>query len=499
MPRFSTSSPEKTAALPGRDRLFLALLAVLSVAGYLFISQRYYRVGFPLDDAWIHQVYARTLIEHGEWAFRPGQPSAGSTSPLWSVLLAVGFPLRLAPYCWAYLIGGFLLWGIALAVEKGVRQAIPAYRPPFPFAGALLTLEWHLVWAAVSGMETLLYGTLVTVILLSLMAESRRYVQTGFLIGISLWVRPDGITLLAPAVLTALLAERRWRQRGYALLGLFLGCGALILAYLVFNLTLSGVPWPNTFYAKQAEYAVLRQAPLLKRYFNQWLPPLTGAGILLLPGAIVWLVVAWRRRAWGALAGMFWFVAYLGLYAWRLPVTYQHGRYVMPAMGIFFAWGLLGLWRLATTPASPRGARLAVMGWRIGVYALVLLFWVQGGLAYARDVAFIESEMVATARWVEAHLPPQALVAAHDIGALGYFDSHPLLDLAGLVSPQVIPFLRDEARLAQYLDEQAVDYLVVFPDWYPSLTAGRAPIFETHAPYAPAQGGTNMAVYRWKP
>ena len=105
--------------------------------------------------------------------------------------------------------------------------------------------------------------------------------------------------------------------------------------------------------------------------------------------------------------------------------------------------------------------------------------------------------MVTTARWVSANLPPSALVAAHDIGALGYFGGHNLVDLAGLVSPEVIPFLRDEKRIAAYLDKNQVDYLVSFPSWYPSLTQGLRPIFTTGAPYAPALGADNMAVYSW--
>ncbi len=493
------SNPERSPLLSIRDRFVLAILVLCAVGGYLLMSREYCCIGFPLDDAWIHQTYARNLAERGEWAFRPGQPSAGSTSPLWSAVLAIGFWLDMAPYPWAYLLGTVLLWGVVLAVEAGIRQAIPSYRPRFPWAGALIALEWHFVWAAASGMETIFYGALVTWTLLSLMKDKRSYVTTGLLIGIGIWVRPDGITLLGPAALTALLAEHVWRKRFRALLDLFIGSGTPFLFYLLFNVRLNGAPWPNTFYAKQAEYAILRQAPLLERYAEQWLQPLVGVGAFLLPGAVLWLVVVWRRRDWHTLAAMVWFAAYLGLYAWLLPVTYQHGRYVMPAMGIFFVWGLLGLWRLATTPASPRLVRSLLVGWRAGIYLLALLFWIQGGMAYARDVAFIESEMVATARWVNEKLPDDVLIAAHDIGALGYFDSHPLLDLAGLVSPQVIPFLRDETRLAAYLDAQGADYLVVFPDWYPSLVANREPVFVTNAPYAPAQGGTNMAVYRWGP
>ena len=64
-------------------------LALFSVGLYVFLASRTQAVGFPLDDAWIHQTYARNLAELGEWSFVPGVISAGSTSPLWTFLLAL--------------------------------------------------------------------------------------------------------------------------------------------------------------------------------------------------------------------------------------------------------------------------------------------------------------------------------------------------------------------------------------------------------------------------
>jgi hypothetical protein len=117
--------------------------------------------------------------------------------------------------------------------------------------------------------------------------------------------------------------------------------------------------------------------------------------------------------------------------------------------------------------------------------------------SYNQDVRIIESEMVDTAKWVAINIPGNELIATHDVGALGYFGDHKLVDMAGLISPEVIPFLRNEAALTDYLDSKGVSYLVTFPDFYPTLTSGLQPVFSTGAPYSPAQGGTNMVVYRW--
>jgi hypothetical protein len=186
------------------------------------------------------------------------------------------------------------------------------------------------------------------------------------------------------------------------------------------------------------------------------------------------------------------------LYALRLPVTYQHGRYVMPAMPVYFIWGLAGVALLLERPAPALVRRLLGRAWLISIAVVLGLFYILGANAYHNDIAVIEGEMVATARWVRSNTPPSALIAAHDIGALGYFAERRLLDLAGLVSPEVIPFIRDEARLAAYLDERQADYLITFPGWYPSLVSQAQPVYISPGMASPAQGGENMVVYLWR-
>lgn len=481
---------------PDRRAFILAGACILSLGIYLLASRLYYRPGFPLDDAWIHQTYARNLAWRGEWAFLPGRPSAGSTSPLWSVLLVPGHFPGLGPYAWTYVLGALILWALAMLSEAAVEAWVPAYRPRFPWAGTFVALEWHLVWAAGSGMETLLAALLATFVLIQIAGGSRHHFGLGLLIGLSVWVRPDGVTLLGPAAVAALLGASGWGRRLRALGSLGIGFGSLFALYLLFNLALAGSPWPSTFYAKQAEYAVYQQMPLLRRLGEQAVQPLVGAGVALLPGAVLLMVGAVRRKRWGVLLAAVWCLGYLALYAWRLPVTYQHGRYVMPAVPVFFLMGLSGL--AEYTSRRWRGYGWMVPpAWKLTVGLLVVVFWGRGAYTYAQDVAFIESEMVQTARWVAEHLPSDALVAAHDIGALGYFGDHELIDLAGLVSPEVIPFLRDEDRLQAYLTSRGADALVVFPGWYPSLTRDRQPVYVTGSPFTPVMGGENMAVYLW--
>ena len=92
-----------------RAVLIIVLLAGLSISVYQIASLYTFRVGFPLDDAWIHQTYARNLAERGEWAFLPGIQSAGSTAPMWTSVMALGQLLGINAITWANLVGLSLL------------------------------------------------------------------------------------------------------------------------------------------------------------------------------------------------------------------------------------------------------------------------------------------------------------------------------------------------------------------------------------------------------
>ena len=494
MARVSTKS---TNELSSRDLILIAGAVVLIAVIYLLTSQFTYGIGFPLDDSWIHQTYARNLALRGEWAFRPGIPSAGSTSPLWSVLLAIGFLLRLSPYIWTYLLGVVILFVLAVVCEWTVRKLVSSYRPRFPWVGIFIAFEWHLAWAAMSGMETLLHGLIVTIVLVLLMTNTPRYLTLGLLTGLAAWVRPDGLTLLGPVLMTNLFVEQNAPSRLTSITKYLIGFGSLFVPYLLFNLAIGGTPMPNTFYAKQAEYIDWQALPIYNRLGQLLLQLLVGPSLVLLPGVIGWLVKSIRQKMWGSLASLIWCVGYFGLYILRLPL-YQHGRYIMPAMPIFFLFGLLAFAEFDKGRLFDRYHWIAQTIWRASVIMLSVSFVILGAGSYAEDVAVIESEMVAAAKWVAANLPQDALIAAHDIGALGYFDDHELIDLAVLASPDVIPFIRDEPRLANYLDQRGADYLIAFPDFYPLLTGSAESVFVTNSAITLGLGEKNMAVYLWK-
>ncbi|MBK8976178.1 MAG: hypothetical protein IPM29_09640 [Planctomycetes bacterium] len=109
-------------------------------------------------------------------------------------------------------------------------------------------------------------------------------------------------------------------------------------------------------------------------------------------------------------------------------------------------------------PAAP--PLVAVIPWLLVALAL-------GGARHAMGVADTYDLNVRMAEEVRRLVPPGDTVACHDLGALGYFADRPLLDLAGLGSPEVAFRPRAAGQLPDrlaILRERKPRWLCVTPD-----------------------------------
>jgi hypothetical protein len=488
----------KTVNLIPKKLIWLGAIALFIACACILTSNHTNGLGFPLDDAWIHQTYARNLVLYGQWVFTPGVLSAGSTSPLWTVVLAIGYLLRINPYFWTFLLGGICIYLIGGVGEMIFGMEFPWYAHSLPWVGLFLIGEWHLVWAAFSGMETLLFSLVIVGVFLLLLSGQPRWGLIGLIIGLAVWIRPDGITLLGPVLFTIWLKQEPWGQKIRNTIALIPGVGFCIIGYFWFNHSLSGTWMPNTFYAKQLEYGVYQHISWLERWFSLIKQPFIGAGVILVPGFIYEAIISIKSRNWVILAGILWVVGYLTLYSFSLPVFYQHGRYQIPVMPLCYIISIIGFKKLIDNHLFHKRYFVVKTVWLFSLAVAWISFLTIGIKTYATDVAIINTEMVNSALWINTNTNKDAKIAAHDIGALGYFGEREIIDLAGLVSPQVIPFIRDEGRLATFLDSQKVDYLMTFPGWYPQLIKQGNLVYKTGSTFSPEQGGENMQIYKWK-
>lgn len=500
-----------------------ALVVLMGVGMYLGLVGWQGSLGFPLDDAWIHQTYARNLVRNGRWEFVSGVVSAGSTSPLWTLLLALGYLFRIPYLWWAYLWGTISLFLLCWGGMRFWRLLWPDKAEKDWMAGLILAGTWPFIWAAVSGMETIFFAALGLTIL-SIYAAAMvmdEWVSIkwlgllGVLCGLLILTRPDGLVLFMLVVLGVMLLPGSQMQRmKYG--GVVVGTAVFILVpYFGFNLFTSGNIWPNTFYAKQTEYAALLSVPLMTRLIQMltfsvggpasgW-RGMSGAHLLLVPGLLVagWQAVKidWSRKKVVATLPLLWAGSHIFLYAWRLPLTFQHGRYLLAAFPVWILYGLAG-WQhvlFFRSPSRPMWIVQQVSRWTFA--GLLAFFVLLGARAYADDVAFIEGEMVTMAGWIAENTSETAVIASHDIGAIGYFAERPLLDLAGLISPDIIPLLDNESAMVDYILNSQAQYLVSAPGWpyETAVTTGQMQrLFSTNYTWTVENGRNNMTIYLLK-
>ncbi len=509
MPRPAPSVSRSSPWVPG----LLAAAAVVAAAAYA-LSAAYVvggRPGFPLDDAWIHLSFARNLAAGHGLSIVPGEPVAGSTAPLWTALAALGVSAALDGILWMQILGTALhALGVVLswrlARELGLSAGLSA------LAGSLVAVTAWMAWSAVSGMEIPLFVVLsVGGLLLHLeeRADTDRPRLSLAVFGLSVLARPEGLLLLSCALADGLLV---WRRRGAgglewagrralaparppgSLLGsLFrkqgppLGLAALaFVPVAAWYAWIGGSPLPTTFAAK------------------------SGGGGLHLPDLHYLYVAAgvfFRPQPWVALfapAGVVALVRRLGtprdrgllpaLWLVGLPLAYSclspaeggplignFGRYLFPLFPVLVVLGVLGMEPVAEALGTGRGRSwprkaLALAGVLLVLTPAVIAL-ARGATLYARNVLDVESGDVRMARWLAERLPPEAVVATMDIGALSALLPNRIVDLAGIADPRVLGAIsRAKARggtwqdgVLAFIAERRPDYLVVFPDWLTSV------------------------------
>lgn len=472
----------------------LACLGYLATEAWLLSGD----LGFPLDDSWIHLQFARNLAAGQGLSYNAGQLVTGSTAPLWTALLALLFYLPGNVIVWTKLLGlAFHLASVAatwrLARELGLDRGLASL-------AAVLTLStsW-LAWSALSGMEIPLFVFLsLSGMILHLReraAPGRPPISAG-VFAVAALARPEGLLLLVLALIDRCLLFNReeegalaWRQP--PLQNVLAGAALAVCALagpILFYRWAGGSFLPTTFAAKGGELRrFLPDLPYIYTILGILFRPqpymvlLSGAGIVAL------LERLGTPRDRGLLPAL-WLVGLPLAYSTLSPggskslLVGNFGRYYFPFFPVLVVLGVLGLERAA----AALGPRLRAGRLRLPVRALltVLILWptlstlVQGAGRYAQNVANVQDSDVAVARWLAPRLHPEAVLAVNDIGALKFLLPNRIIDLAGITNPEIRREVNRaisqnrpwEPVMAEEIAKRQPDYLVIFPEWFPTLS-----------------------------
>jgi hypothetical protein len=463
------------------------LVVLLLTTGVLSCSWIYRE--FAQDDAFITYRYARNLVNGHGFVYNPGENILGTTTPLYTLLLAslgklTGQDIQLI----SHLVSTFSLWlaGVTLyylGKESGILLA----------AATALVFTTNAFLITAIGMETLLLLALMLLALKSYLSE--RFCLTGFLLGLLLLTRYEMI-LFAGLLGTHFLIRRRklpvW----------LLGSVVVALPWLTYAWCTFGHVMPQSALTKLAGRATGHGYPFAVGAILWWhVYTLQNLGYyLLVPLILLGAYSAVRRRleSQGYSLLLAWSVIYFlaasltaGSFSW------YYGP-LIPGISILLVWGTRFLASLGSLDHLRPSIRILQMTLfalvTLGILVLQASSWVAFWTSYqgeVKDTRYVLYRQVA--QWLDQHANDHEILATEEIGALGYYTDLRIVDLYGLVSPAIQPWLERSRTetLKKAIELYDPDYIVTArPDFIQVLQ--ESPLYRPEQAF----GDQNLILYR---
>jgi len=447
------------------DRVLIAALLLLALSARLIPGER------TIDDAYITFRYARNLVEGVGFVYNPGERVLGTTTPLYTLLLAgLSLVTGSRDFPALALAVNALAGAASVGLLYGLGKRFAGHRAIATAAALLWAVAPYSVTFAVGGMET----DLTIVLLLSCFYAhlSRRPHTFAGLAALAFLARPDTLIATGLLFLDLLLARRRipWREGLITL--------ALLTPWLIFGTLYFGSPLTASIAAKSAAYRLPPEADavrLLQHYATPFfehkaLPPAGVFIVFALYCALCTLggINAFRRerRTWPLIAYPF---IYFAVFALANPPLFRW--YLSPPLPFYLLLILTGVWTLAgdlgklvtrysilntrrrqpvTGTQHPASSIQYPVSFSVftlfaaAALALTLNAWElhpdHGPDRPAPEMAWFKLELLyaQAANVVLSYAVPGDTLCAGDIGMLGYRTGMRILDTVGLVTLEVV-------------------------------------------------------------
>jgi hypothetical protein len=438
-----------------------ALIIALSIRIAILIVTR-----LAAEDAFITFRYADQLASGNGFVHNTGERIYGTTTPLFTILMAT----------WHLVSSDVLLgaWGLNLAAAVGglfftwaaLRQAGMPHLSQLFVLGSLLAASkfWSL---DVTGMETSMVVFLMAVSLyLSLL---RRPILTGIIAGLLLWTRID--TALWVLTLLIVAHSRDWRVSVRIGLAAFL----TYLPWLIFSSVYFGSPIPHTIVAKLFAYprfslatllpdlrtSLILLSPLAVPSGMDLLPLLFATAVLFVAG---WYFVINRSSTIPRLLGIFAIMEATRLIATHSMIFTRYFAPLLWAIMILFGLGLAAVYERYV---EGNRKRLALFIGSLMALMVIVIGLGVGRIGELRRGQAIRNEgsLKQIGRWLNRNSSPGASILLEPLGYIGYFADRRMLDVVGLVTPQVVKLKQAEIRdVYLYIPELLPDYVLAHCD-----------------------------------
>lgn len=493
-------------AISGKYIYFLGITALAIATAVVYLSP--FPQEFPIDDTYIHFVYAENFSNSGDFFFNsPADKGIGTTSPLWVFLLSFAKHLNLSLPFTAKVLGFSFLLVSAFLVYKLALKAFGFFLSIS--MGILLVLSGNMLWFSLSGMETTLFLSLG---LLSIYLFSKdKWLLCSLSLGFLMLTRPEGIALLASICLYQAIQTRRVTKEI-----LQLACVSVLIAapWFLFLFTRTGHLLPTSAIGKRLSVStginiVASQNPQISSWLTfpgvvytlLWIVYifLFLLGGMSLPGpylefqaiakgpnlsisiwSLLWLswfivqlvsLVIKKGSIKKLLSSRIfenadlcplvvfsiWFLFHNIVFALFLPIPGSASRY--GAINHIFIWSTV----IVVLFTQHRHRWVFLVNSFI-IFSLLISNLILWNRIYDANLDYMNKVRIRSTEFLRNVFSDDETCAAFDIGAIRYFSKREIVDLGGLINPQLGDIFEDN-NLDVYLSSRAVECLALPDDF----------------------------------
>lgn len=470
------------------------------------------RFGVPLDDVWIHFRFAENFAHGNFYQYNVGEPTPGTTSPLWVIILSIPFLLSEAaalPFALA-VSSIFFLFTLIELYKFCLRLGFDGIYSLFI---TLITLSaGRLLWSSLSGMEITLFCLLCVLIFRNQLSEfenKKLTILNGLLLGIAANTRPETYLLAGIYYLISfILLRKNFKENIPRFILSLLIFFVLLIPYPIFCYIHTGKFLPNTY---EGQVGVMKYLPNFifmvetgKIFFKDNLPVL----LLWLSAAGYFVYTLFKKQADKRFLFInLWVILLPAVSSVVAPNWRHHGRYLIPLIPFINIIAIYILRKVHLYFQNKEYKKYILL--RKASIALVVIFTINSGILFAGvlgwNVENINNQQVKIGSWLKANLPGEKAFGMNDIGAITFITKKYAVDMAGLVTPEVFRFQKmsyeDGAKaLFRFLKEKGVNYIIIYPDWFEYIMQNYAnafePVYSARLTNNTICGGIEMFVYK---
>ncbi|MCI0473320.1 MAG: hypothetical protein L0Y76_07045 [Ignavibacteria bacterium] len=466
--------------------------------------------GFPLDDPWIHLTFAKNLVDYHSFSyFRTEMATAGSTSPLYTLILAAGFLISRNEMILSYILGvAFLIMSSVFFYKLSSVDFLKENVYAILAAAIFVTDKW-MNFVSASGMETTMF--IFILIATAYFYRQRNAVPFAVFLSLIMWSRPDGVAFIGALIADYFIVMKfvktdrelkLFSKNDFIKIGIT--AAVFLILYFAMNLVLSGSLLPNTYNAKLTYYApeFRSRAEFLQN--EVWKYFTAGSYGIIMIGFIAGVIFAlkglFKKKYTPYIMYILFIAALVFVYWYKLPYAHRFGRYMMPVIPFFILVASLGYRDLFKTAAKYLNTAKIATGGIVIILMLILGLsfsnYIDNKSNYSAECRYISDRQVAAALWIKNNTTEGDIIATHDVGAIGYYSDRKIVDVAGLVTPGLIDKISDinyVSYMKDVLDKSGVTYLAFLREWY--RVANQKALFTTEN-ISPLE---IMEVYKYTP